>query len=48
MGGKIGKKGWEKIETFIEDAGTWFIKGIRDGMNSDDKKKEEAKNAKVG
>lgn len=39
FGGKIGKKGWEKIESFIQKCGLAYFKGLYLGLDSDDKKK---------
>ena len=39
MGGRMGKRGWEKVERFLQRSGLAYFKGLWEGLDEDDKKK---------
>jgi len=38
LSGKLGKVFWEKIEDFLQNSAGVFLRAIKRGLNSDDKK----------
>jgi hypothetical protein len=41
--GKLGRKAWEKTESFFQNSSGAFLAGIKEGLDSDDEPEEKPK-----